>query len=288
MPEGLAGQQNGQAPAFTPPARVPWSELGPEFIEIWSHDDNGKLKGEHFEIAGQNGSGKTYFECTILQQRAKRWDSAEIVIVTKEDDDSIPLLGWPVVDNLKDLKKYKQVIFWPHTELLGHEREAYQEALLYELLTSIWHKDANVVVAFDEIGYVEGLQGPPKHRNRMKRLIAMYWRESRALKISIVAMKQRPVWVLRDQHSESHWKAVFPPADRGDSKRFAELLGEPADWVPVLDSLDRTRHEFVLYNNVLQVHYITWVDEELRPLASQSAQAQERRRRQRQGNANQG
>lgn len=287
MPEGLAGQpQAQQRPAFAPPERVPWSELGPEFIEVWGHDDNGKLKGEHAEITGQNGSGKTYFECTILQQRARRWDSAEIVIVTKEDDDSIGLLGWPVVDNIRDLQDYRQVIFWPRTGKLGHEREQYMEAVLYELLTSLWHKDANVVVAFDEIGFVENLPGPPRHKNRMKRLIAMYWREARALKISIVAMKQRPVWVLRDQHSESHWKAVFPPADRGDSQRFAELLGEPADWVPVLDSLDRKRHEFVLYNNVLQVWYITWVDIELKPLASQSAEAQRKRRRQ--GNAKPG
>ena len=263
-----AGQAAGRE--FTPPERVPWSELGPEFTEIWGHDDKGRLKGEHFEICGQNGSGKTYFECTILQQRAARWDSAEIVIVTKPDDDSIGLLGWPVVDNLADLRRYRQVIFWPQTGLLGEDREKYHEKLLYELLTSIWHKDANVVIAFDEVGYVENLS------RRMKRLIAMYWREARALKISIVAMKQRPVWVLRDQHSESHWKAVFPPADRGDSRRFAELLGEPSEWMPVLDSLDRELHEFILYSNVRQVHYITWVDEELRPLPGQSAERQQR------------
>ena len=73
--------------------------------------------------------------------------------------------------------------------------------------------------------------------------------------------------MVRDQHSETRWKIVFPPADMGDMKRFAELLGRPRDWQPVLEDLDQERHEFVMRNNVTKRAYITWIDFPLEDLA---------------------
>src|ERR1700677_664995 len=180
-------------PGFVFPDEVPWSTLGPHFIEEWGHDGN-KMRGEHIEIMGQTGSGKSYAEATILQQRAERWNTAEIVLVTKESDDSIPLLGWQVCDKFEDIQKYRQCIFWPRTSLQGEERERFHEEQIHNLLSSLWMPDANVVLAFDEIGYVEDLS------SRLKKQIRMYWREGRSHNISIVAMKQRPVGVQRDQH----------------------------------------------------------------------------------------
>jgi hypothetical protein len=46
----------------------------------------------------------------------------------------------------------------------------------------------------------------------------------------------------------------------GDMERFAELLGRPREWAPVLESLDQERHQFVIRNNVLKVAYISWID----------------------------
>ena len=257
--------------AFTWPEEVPWSELGPDFIGAWGRP-KGRNQPEHVEITGQTGSGKSYAEATLLQQRALYRGSSEILIATKEDDDTIPLLGWPIVSTWKELQRYRQAVFWPVTDLQGDERERYHEEAIYDLLTRMWHKDANTVVAFDEIGYVEDLPGPARRRNRMKRLIRQYWREARTLGITIVAMKQRPIGVVRDQHSESRWKIVFPPADRGDMDRFAELLGAPRDWAPVLDSLDQELHQFVLRNSVTREAYITWIDEELAPVPGQAHQ----------------
>jgi nucleoside-triphosphatase THEP1 len=256
---------NRPDPGFTPPERIPWSELGPHFIAEWGHEGN-KMRGEHIEICGQTGSGKSYAEATILQQRAQRWNTAEIVIVTKESDDSIPLLGWQVCDKFEDIQKYRQCIFWPKTNLQGAEREKFHEEQIYDLLSSLWGPDANVVIAFDEIGYVEDLS------QRLKKLIRMYWREGRSHNISIIAMKQRPVGVQRDQHSESRWKIVFPPADQGDMKRFAEMLGRVGDWQPVLESVDQRNHEFVIRNSVTKDAYISWMDEKLEPVKEQGEQ----------------
>lgn len=272
MPEGIltargpvpAGDPDGGGElAFTWPEAVPWSALGGEFTETWGHDEHGKMTGEHVEITGQSGSGKSYALATILQQRARRWGTAELIIVTKEQDDSVPLLGWPVVDKFTDLKQYRWAVYWPHTSKQGADREKYHEARIYDLLTRLWTKDANIVIAFDEIGYVEDLS------RRLKKQIRMMWREARSHKISIVAMKQRPIGVVRDQHSESRWKIVFPPADFGDMDRFAELLGRPRDWAPVLSSLNQQRHEFVIRNNFLRTAYISWIDTPLRPVESQ-------------------
>ena len=265
MPLTHRNLNSGANPDFAEPERIPWSQLGESFINEWGHS-GGRMRGEHIEICGQTGSGKSYAEATILQQRAARWNTAEIVIVTKESDDSVPLLGWPACSNADDIRKYRQCIFWPRTSLQGEEREKFHEEQIHNLLSSLWMPDANVVLAFDEIGYVEDLSV------RLRKQIRMYWREGRSHNISIIAMKQRPVGVQRDQHSESRWKIVFPPADQGDMKRFAEMLGRVGDWQPVLESVDQKNHEFIIRNSVTKDSYISWMDEELKPVPSQGEQ----------------
>ena len=246
--------------------RVPWSQLGPEFIESWGHDENGDIRGEHIEIAGQTGSGKSYLLATILQQRAEKWDTNEIVVLTKAADDSIPKLGWPRVTKIEDLKKYKQSMYWPETSATGEAREQFFADRIRELLGALWVPDSNCVIAFDEIGFVESLG------RDIQKEIRMYWREGRSHGISIIAMKQRPIGVQRDQHSESRWKFVFPPADYGDMDRFSEMLGKRAVWSPVLESLDNTKHEFIVRNSVTKDAFISWVDTPLKPLPQQQKQ----------------
>lgn len=287
MPEGLAQAARpgppeltgttAQAarPGFTPPERVPWSELGEDFIETWGRDD-GKPRAEHVEAEGQNGSGKSYLIATMMQQRAARFDTGMIGLVTKQTDDSMPLLGWPQITSLNEVKKYRQMLFWPQTSLKGEDKEKYHEKVIFELLDGLWPepgKQANMVLYFDEVRYVEALS------RRLKKLVRMYWREGRSHGISIIAGAQRPLEMVRDMHSEAKWRAVFQPSDEADYERFAQLLGPPKLWEPVLRGLDNDAHEFVLRNSSTKDAYITWVDQQLRPLVNQSAQAQERRRR---------
>ncbi len=268
MPEGVAGQRatgaTSPAPGFEWPEEIPWSELG--FVESWGHTEDGKLRAEHWEVEGQSGSGKSYLVATAMQERAQRWGTVIIAIVTKNTDDSMPLLGWPVVSSWAEVRKYRWSTFWPRTTAKGEEREKYHEKAIYELLSNLWPdpgEQANVVIYVDEIRYLESLS------RRLKKLVRMYWREGRSHGISIIAGAQRPLEMVRDMHSEARWRAVFCPSDEADMERFAELLGPPRDWEPVLRALDQELHQCVLRNSFTRQVVITWVDTDLHPLPSQ-------------------
>jgi hypothetical protein len=246
-------------PNFTPPGRMPWSQLGPYFIDVWGRADPGNPQPEHMEIVGQNGSGKTYLLMTCLQQRYARRQSAAVMICTKPDDEIFGKLGWPVIDSPRQLNDNPNAIFWPKTSLTGNRKRDYHERKLKDLLDAIWQPQSNRIVAFDEIGYAESLSG------EMRAMIQMYWREGRALGITVIGMKQRPQGALRDMHSEAYWTAAFKPKDRADLERWAELFGAKRDWMPIFDSLDRQRREFIIANPVHDEAYISWVDMDLTP-----------------------
>jgi hypothetical protein len=260
-PDPAAGAQQGGQLVTLPVSipRVPWSEVGPEFISLWGYPD-GKFEPEHLEILGPTGSGKTYAEATILQDRVKARDSGVIFIATKPLDKTIARLGWPVATTWKEVTEHKQVIFWPRTRLLGAARKAYMGAKIEELLGRLWSKGGAVLVAFDEIATVEGLSSD------MREMIKMYWREARSMGITIVAMKQRPQGIQRDMHSESSWVISFRPKDEDDAKRYAEVMGGRKGWLPVLMQLDKQKHEFVLKHERTGRAVITWIDTPLAPL----------------------
>lgn len=241
--------------------RAPWSEIRTSFIQTWGYAD-GSFDPEHVEILGPSGSGKSYLEGTLLTERAKARDSAVVFIATKPLDKTISKIGWPIISEFKDLRKHRQAIFWPRTSLVGTERKAYLESKIYDLLSKLWSsKTKAIIVAFDEIATVEGLS------SRMKDLIAMYWREARSVGITIVAMKQRGQGVLRDMHSEAAWIAAFKPKHEEDGQFVAQAMGSWRTWLPVLQSLDRGKREFVLLHSVTGDAVITWIDVPLKPAA---------------------
>jgi len=247
-------QQQMQVP------KIPWSQLAPEFAAIWDRADPNDPQPEDMEIIGMKGSGKTFFLMTILQQRMIVRNSRIILIVTKEADDVFLKLGWPVVRNFEDIKKHRQCIYWPQTKELGEKRNAFLEGKIYQLLASLWKKDAWVVIAFDEIAFAEQLSP------RVKQLIGMYWREARSMKITIVAMKQRPQGVQRDMHSETQWTIAFKPKDQNDAERFAELFGNKKVWLPVFEQMDADNHEFLIKHARSGAVYISWIDTPLEPI----------------------
>jgi hypothetical protein len=243
-------------PNFTPPERVPWSVLGPDFLQAWG----GKPwnQREHLEIVGPSGSGKTYLMETLLQDRYRVQKTGAILVCTKEDDEVFRQMGWPIVANVGEIQD-TNVIFWPRTSAKGTARKAFHEQRIRALLDKLWQPQANTILAFDEVGYIESLSG------ELRALVQMYWREARSVHIQLVAMKQRPQGALRDMHSETYWTAAFAPNDRSDLERFAELFGHRRDWMPVFDTLDPERHEFVLRHAKSREAYISWVDTPLSP-----------------------
>lgn len=240
--------------------RVPWSQLGPEFATIWGRADPNDPQPEHLEIIGMNGSGKTYFLMKVLQERMLVRNSRIILVVTKQSDKVFEKLGWPIVREFSELKKYRQCIYWPYTTKLGAERKAFHNERIMELLSRLWVKDAWLVIAFDEIAYIEGLSP------EVKELVGMYWREGRSMGITVVAMKQRPQGVLRDMSAETWWTIAFKPKDESDAERFAELFGPKRVWLPVFRSMDADNHEFLIRHTRTAIAFISWVDQPLEPI----------------------
>ncbi len=243
--------------------RVPWSEIRGDFITAWGYP-GGEFNPEHLEILGPTGSGKTYAEATVLRERVRRRKSAVIFIATKRADATIMRLGWPIVDDWKDVVKNRQCIYWPRTDLQGEQWEAYMARKLEDLLDRLWRAGAPVVLVFDEIGTPEDLS------RRLRIMIRRYWREARSLGITLVAMKQRPQGTQRDMHSETGWVMAFQPKDEDDGVRVAQVMGSRRIWLPILmNDLDHEKHEFVLLNTRSRQAVITWIDTPLRPAAQQ-------------------
>lgn len=241
--------------------RAPWSAIWPEFIRAWGYPaaNGGEFDPEDIEILGPKGSGKTYLEATILQQRVRVRNSAVVFVATKMLDATIKRLGWPIVDTWKGVTRHRQVIFWPRTALIGEERDQYLERKIYDLLARLWATPGAVIVVFDEVAKVESLS------SRMKACLQMWWREARSGGKTIVAMKQRPQGALRDMHSEAAWIASFKPKHQEDAEAVAMAMGSKRDWLPVLSGLNRDRREFVLYHATTGEAVISWVDMPLRP-----------------------
>ena len=65
---------------FRWPQRVPWSELGQLFTAAWGRADPSNPDPEHLEIVGQNGSGKSYLMCTMLQDRMVRRKTGAVIV----------------------------------------------------------------------------------------------------------------------------------------------------------------------------------------------------------------
>jgi hypothetical protein len=227
---------------------------------IWGRANPEKPDPEHMEIIGMSGSGKTEFEMKVLQERMLVRNPRIILVVTKQADNVFENLGWPIVREFRDLRKHRQCIYWPQTKDLGEKRKDFHEKRMHELLTALWKKDAWLTISFDEIAYVESLSP------RVKSLVGMYWREARSMKITVVAMKQRPQGVQRDMHSETYWTVAFVPKDENDAERFAELFGNRRVYQPIFEQMNPDKHEFLIKHSKTGIVYISWLDQLVQPI----------------------
>ena len=240
--------------------RIPWSILGEQFIEVWGRANPENPQPEHLEILGFTGSGKSFLLTQILSEMARRRKSSIIYIVNKPADGAIAKLNWPIVDSWDELveaeKKYQvdQFIFWPQTSSMGTARAQYQEERIQELLENLWHPGANTIVVFDEFATLE------KFSKNMKDLLNQYLREGRSQGITCVMGKQRGQGVQRDMHSESTWTICFKLKNRNDVEYAAEMFGDKKEYIPILQSLSKEKHEFLIQSKNNEATYISWVD----------------------------
>jgi hypothetical protein len=233
--------------------RAPWSVIGPDFDRDWGRPD-GRPMPEHVEVLGPSGSGKSRFIAQIMQARAVKRHAHEVFLATKPADETIMEMGWPIVKDWRGVAQNPQVIFWPRTSALGKRREAYQEAKIRDLLDHLWEPESNTVLCVDEIAYVQGLS------RDLHKTIEMYLREARSSGITLIMGKQRPQGVTRELHANTVWVVAFKPADDDDAERVAQLYGPKRLWMPILQSLDQDRYEFLILNRRTRVAFISRID----------------------------
>lgn len=246
--------------------RVPWSQLAQEFAETWGRADPQDPQPESVEVIGMNGSGKTLWLCKAVQERMLVRHTPTYILQSKPDDQTVVKLGWPIIANgdVNKAKKERWSIFWPQTNATGRARKLYQADMFRDMLNSLWTKNANCIVVLDDVGYIQGLtcsDGEP-----LNPIIEMFLREGRSCGITMCLLKQRPQGAKREMHSETYWTIAFRPKDEDDIERFAQLFGNKKAWMPVIDSLDLDKHEFVIKSTRTGLAVISWVDTPLRPL----------------------
>lgn len=250
------GLTRAQAAARKPlPQRIPWEELGPDFYAAWGFP-HGHFMPEHLSIYGPTGSGKSYFESTVLAERGRVRGSHIVIIATKPADSTVSALGWPIVSHWPPRRgwskkeKTERVVFWAKAKGLTPDARARQALLVEDLLSKLWKPNSNIIVAFDEISYVQNDLG-------LKTMVETYFREGRTLGITVVASTQRPANVTRYMHSEATWCVFFAPKDEDDAERMAEVAGNKNYYLRVFSELHRDQHEFLLVHNLTNEAYIS-------------------------------
>jgi hypothetical protein len=243
-------------PAVPEPERQPWSVLGPHFLHEWGYPTKAgrrKRMPEHVEILGMNGSGKSFWVTTILRARAQARGSHIVVVFTKPDDDTLTDLGWPMIDYWPPDYGKNHVVFAAKSTGISKAGREQQKVKILALLNKLWVPKSNTIIYFDEVAYVSRDLG-------LNLEVEKYFREGRALGITVVATTQRPQGVTRYMHSESSWTVCFAPKDDADAERMAEVLGSKRIYMPILKLLDRTKYEFLIVHNLTGKMYISWID----------------------------
>lgn len=246
---------------------MPWEVLGPEFLQVWGYP-NGKFQPEHLELLGQNGRGKSYFMTHILAARAALRGSHIVMIATKPADSTVRALGWPIIDKWPADYGQNQVIFWPRAKGLSRAATVEQRNKIRDLLAQLWVPNSNRIVAFDEIHYVD-VDLALRHE------VTKYFREGRALGITVVAGTQRPAGVNRWIHSETPWKVFFAPQDEEDALRMAEIAGSKRSYTDVLLSLNRSKFEFLMVRGLTGETYISHITGPVPTIGQRSSQSGE-------------
>jgi len=231
--------------------RVRWVEdgFGDAFIQAWGRP-NGRYDPEHLTVYGKSGGGKSYFIGYVVKERARLRGSHVVYVATKRTDRTIAGMGWPIVNSWPPGYGENQVIYWARAKGISAQHRAPQRLKVKRLMDALWVPESNIIVVWDELAYIEMML-------QLKPEIETYYREGRALGITNVAGMQRPSGVTRLSHSESGWSVAFPPKDADDRDRVAEVFGDRKRFAAVMDTLDRTRHEFLIRHDLTGEAYIS-------------------------------
>lgn len=201
-------------------------------------------------VLGPTGSGKSYFATRLLHQRVTRSGAHAVIVATKPADSTLRKMtkkGWVLRRTWPPSYGENRVIFWPASgrpsEGTGRQRHA-----IATMMDDLWKADANLIILFDELAYLE-------HELGLSRLTTKMFREGRSLGLSLMAMTQRPRYVSRYMHSETSWIVAFKPDDQDDALRVAEILGDRRYFKDQL--MELREHEFIVIRRRKREAYIS-------------------------------
>lgn len=230
--------------------RVSWAELEPEFIMNWGWP-RGKFQGEHLAIVGPTGSGKSLFQNRVVKKRAEVRGSHVYILATKPADSEMKKLHWPIVNKWPPpYGSHERVIYWPKAGKMLDGSINQQRIDIAKFLDDVWRENANCILVFDEIAYLE-------EELRLQKIVNRYWREARTQGISMVAGTQRPRNVGRNMWAQASWSVAFRPDDEDDAIRVAEIIGGRQKFRDELLGLER--HEFIIVERRAKKAYISKV-----------------------------
>lgn len=246
--------------------RIPWSQLAAEFAEAWGRANPEDPQPEHVEVIGINGSGKTLWVCKAVQERMIVRHTPCVILQSKPADDTVMRLGWPVITDgdVKKVMRERWSIYWPQTNATGQARKLFQADQFMKLLDALWRPEANTIVVYDDLGYIQSLY--TSRKESLNAVIEMYLREGRSSGITNVLIKQRPQGAKREMHSETQYTVAFAPKDRDDAERFAQLFGDKKVYMPVFETMNSAKHEFLIKHFKTGAEFISWVDTPLRSI----------------------
>lgn len=221
----------------------------------------GKVESEALSVYGPSGSGKTFFSTYVMTQRARLRGTHAVQIATKKADTTLERAGWPIIDDWPPDYGKNQVIWWARGGITDEHQE-HQRLQVARIMNTLWTRDANKIVAWDELTYICG-------DLRLRTPVTTYYREGRTLGITNVAVMQRPSGVSRYVHSEVAWTVAFSPKDQDDRDRVAEVFGHRQYYREVLQDLDRSKYEFLIKHELSGRSYISSLPGKLPSLPQQ-------------------
>jgi hypothetical protein len=145
------------------------------------------------------------------------------------------------------------VIYWAKAKGLDTAGMAQQRQKVLDLLNRLWVPKSNIILALDEVAYLND-------ELHLRSQLTRYYREGRALGITIVSSTQRPQGVPRYMHSEASWSVFFAPKDEEDAERMAQVAGSKREYTALLLTLNRRNYEFLIVHNLTGERVISWID----------------------------